>query len=94
MSICLVVYVFLAQGLAQSSADELAEIKMLVETESTRRKAAEEEITHLKRQLGKYTQAEVSFFFIKTYIASVFFHVCFWYIRVFVFTRQEGIWRL
>lgn len=46
------------EGLAQSSADELAEIKMLVETESTRRKAAEEEITHLKRQLGKYTQAE------------------------------------
>lgn len=58
----LAIYVFLAQGPAQSSADEVAEIKMLLETESNRRKAAEEELTHLKRQLGKYTKPEVSFF--------------------------------
>lgn len=46
------------EGPAQSSADEVAEIKMLLETESNRRKAAEEELTHLKRQLGKYTKPE------------------------------------
>ncbi|CAL5192556.1 unnamed protein product [Lathyrus oleraceus] len=46
------------EGPAQSSADEVAEIKMLLETESNRRKAAEEEITHLKRKLGNYTQPE------------------------------------
>jgi hypothetical protein len=60
--ICLAIYVFLAQGPAQSSADEVAELKMLVETESSRRKAAEEEITRLKWQLEKYTQSDVSFF--------------------------------
>ena len=63
MLIFLAIYVFaLAQGPAQSSADEVAEIKVLLETESNRRKAAEEELTHLKRQLGKYTKPEVSFF--------------------------------
>jgi cell division protein FtsL len=60
--ICLAIYVFLAQGPAQSSADEVAELKMLVETESSRRKAAEEEITRLKWQLEKYTKSDVSFF--------------------------------
>lgn len=72
LRICLAIYVFLAQGPAQSSADEVAEIKMLLETESNRRKAAEEEITHLKRKLGNYTQPEVSFFKWKTSLASVF----------------------
>jgi hypothetical protein len=60
--ICLAIYVFLAQGPAQSSADEVAELKMLLETESSRRKAAEEEMARLKWQLEKYTQSEVSFF--------------------------------
>ncbi|KAJ1414877.1 P-loop containing nucleoside triphosphate hydrolase [Sesbania bispinosa] len=46
------------EGLALSSADEVAEVKMLLETEIKRRKAAEEEVEHLKNQLGKCTQAE------------------------------------
>ncbi|KAK7294947.1 hypothetical protein RJT34_17847 [Clitoria ternatea] len=41
-----------------SSADEVAEVKMLLEAERNRRKAAEEEVEHLRRQLGKHTQAE------------------------------------
>ncbi|PNX82341.1 armadillo repeat-containing kinesin-like protein 2-like, partial [Trifolium pratense] len=45
-------------GPAQSSADEVAELKMLLETESNRRKAAEEEVARLKWQLEKYTQPE------------------------------------
>lgn len=61
MLIYLVVYVFLIQGPAQSSADEVAEIKMLLETEKNRRKAAEEAVEYLKCQLGN-TQVEVSFF--------------------------------
>jgi Tfp pilus assembly protein PilN len=60
--ICLAIYVFLAQELAQSSSDKVAELKMLLETESNRRKASEEEMTRLKWQPEKYTQPEVSFF--------------------------------
>jgi hypothetical protein len=60
--ICLAIYVFLAQELAQSSSDKVAELKMLLETESNRRKEAEEEMTRLKWQLEKYTPPEVSFF--------------------------------
>lgn len=51
----------MAQGPASSSTDEVAEVKMLLETERNRRKAAEEEVEHLKSQLGKHTQAEVRF---------------------------------
>ncbi|XP_020219498.1 kinesin-like protein KIN-UB [Cajanus cajan] len=46
------------EGPASSSADEVAEAKMLLETERNRRKAAEEEVERLKSQLGKHTQAE------------------------------------
>jgi len=87
----------LAQGPAQSSADEVAEIKMLLETESNRRKAAEEELTHLKRQLGKYTKPEVSFFQMENFSGILFLFpiMYFWYIRNFLLcTRQERIWRL
>jgi hypothetical protein len=60
--ICLAIYAFLAKEPAQSSSDKVAELKMLLETESNRRKASEEEMTRLKWQLEKYTQPEVSFF--------------------------------
>ncbi|KAG4922323.1 hypothetical protein JHK86_051136 [Glycine max] len=46
------------EGPASSSSDDVAEVKMLLETERNRRKAAEEEVEHLKSQLGKHTQAE------------------------------------
>ncbi|KAG4937082.1 hypothetical protein JHK84_051176 [Glycine max] len=46
------------EGPASSSTDDVAEVKMLLETERNRRKAAEEEVEHLKSQLGKHTQAE------------------------------------
>ncbi|XP_057435488.1 kinesin-like protein KIN-UB isoform X2 [Lotus japonicus] len=46
------------EGPAQSSPDELANVKMLLETESKRRKEAEEEVKRLKNQLGIYTQAD------------------------------------
>ncbi|XP_061339164.1 kinesin-like protein KIN-UB [Gastrolobium bilobum] len=46
------------EGPATSSADEVAKVKMLLETESNRRKAAEQEVEHLKSQLGKYTLVE------------------------------------
>ncbi|XP_027352120.1 kinesin-like protein KIN-UB [Abrus precatorius] len=46
------------EGPAPSSADEVAEVQILLETERNRRKAAEEEVEHLKRQLGKHTQGE------------------------------------
>ncbi|CAL0324554.1 unnamed protein product [Lupinus luteus] len=46
------------EGHTLSSVDEVAEVKRLVENESKRRKAAEEEVENLKSQLGKYTQAE------------------------------------
>ncbi|KAG4992785.1 hypothetical protein JHK87_026242 [Glycine soja] len=45
------VYAFLAQGPASSSTDEVAEVKMLLETERNRRKAAEEEIIKLRNIL-------------------------------------------
>jgi len=51
----------LAQGPASSSTDEVAEVKMLLETERNRRKAAEEEVGHLKSQLGKHMPSEVRF---------------------------------
>nr|KYP64282.1 Armadillo repeat-containing kinesin-like protein 2 [Cajanus cajan] len=50
--------IFFSHGPASSSADEVAEAKMLLETERNRRKAAEEEVERLKSQLGKHTQAE------------------------------------
>ncbi|KAK7340121.1 hypothetical protein VNO77_20815 [Canavalia gladiata] len=46
------------EGTAPSSADEVAELKMLLETEKKWRKAAEEEVELLKSQLGRQTQAE------------------------------------
>ncbi|OIW07645.1 hypothetical protein TanjilG_17660 [Lupinus angustifolius] len=46
------------QGPAASSQDKVAEVKMLLETESNRRKAAEEELENLKRQLERYTHLE------------------------------------
>jgi len=51
----------LAQGPTSSSAGEVTEVKMLLETERSRRKAAEEEVEHLKSQLGKHTQTQVRF---------------------------------
>ncbi|KAG2404436.1 Kinesin-like protein [Vigna angularis] len=38
---------------------EVTEVKILLETERSRRKAAEEEVEHLKNQLGKYTQTQM-----------------------------------
>lgn len=49
------------QGPQPSSADEVAELKKLLENETNRRKAAEEEVEYLKCQLGKYSQTEVTF---------------------------------
>ncbi|KOM37265.1 hypothetical protein LR48_Vigan03g064600 [Vigna angularis] len=46
------------EGPASSSAGEVTEVKILLETERSRRKAAEEEVEHLKNQLGKYTQTQ------------------------------------
>ncbi|KAF7844749.1 kinesin-like protein KIN-UB [Senna tora] len=46
------------EGPGPSSADEVAEIKRLLENEINRRKAAEEEVEYLKSQLGKYSQTE------------------------------------
>ncbi|KAG5014165.1 hypothetical protein JHK82_026301 [Glycine max] len=46
------------EGPASSSTDEVAEVKMLLETERNRRKAAEEEVGHLKSQLGKHMPSE------------------------------------
>ncbi|KAK7256645.1 hypothetical protein RIF29_30099 [Crotalaria pallida] len=43
---------------AASSEDKIAEVKVLLETESNRRKAAEEELEYLKNQLEKYTYSE------------------------------------
>ncbi|KAK7394889.1 hypothetical protein VNO78_15430 [Psophocarpus tetragonolobus] len=43
---------------ASSSADEVAEVKTLLETERNRRKASEEEVELLKSQLGKHMQAQ------------------------------------
>nr|XP_007139989.1 hypothetical protein PHAVU_008G075500g [Phaseolus vulgaris]ESW11983.1 hypothetical protein PHAVU_008G075500g [Phaseolus vulgaris] len=46
------------EGPASSSAGEVTEVKMLLETERSRRKAAEEEVEHLKNQLGNHTQTQ------------------------------------
>ncbi|KAL9315118.1 hypothetical protein ACSQ67_016119 [Phaseolus vulgaris] len=46
------------QGPVSSSAGEVTEVKMLLETERSRRKAAEEEVEHLKNQLGNHTQTQ------------------------------------
>ncbi|XP_015950705.1 kinesin-like protein KIN-UB [Arachis duranensis] len=46
------------EGVATSSADEVAEVKKLLEIEKGKRKAIEEELKSLKIQLGKYGQVE------------------------------------
>ena len=68
---------------------------MLLETESNRRKVAEEEVEHLKSQLGKYTQAEVcfsqmtnfsGFFIFQSWVSGI--------LETFLCSRREGMWRL
>ncbi|KAL1368992.1 hypothetical protein AAHE18_02G163300 [Arachis hypogaea] len=46
------------EGVATSSADEVAEVKKLLEIEKGKRKAIEEELKSQKIQLGKYGQVE------------------------------------
>ena len=46
----------------QGSRLSVAEINNLLEKETNLRKAAEEEVEHLKSQLGQHSQLEVWFF--------------------------------
>lgn len=49
------------QGPGVSGAEELAEVKKLLQNEIHLRKAAEEEVDYLKNRLGQFTQPEVLF---------------------------------
>ena len=44
----------------QSSANEICELKKMLENESSRRMEAEEELQILKIQLGKHSQTDVN----------------------------------
>ncbi|XP_054780246.1 kinesin-like protein KIN-UB [Prosopis cineraria] len=46
------------EGPGPSSTDEVAEVKRLLDNETNRRKAAEEEVEHLRSQLGKHSQTQ------------------------------------
>lgn len=71
------------QGPGPSSANEVAEVKRLLENETNQRKAAEEELEYLKCQLGKYSQTEVISAKWHVTLAYLFPPMNSWYIGIF-----------